>query len=137
LQGNKKYQGGSGDLADIMKTLPEKFNADFAVSHALKIRKAIQLENYYRFFKLYHIIPDLGQCILEPMLPTWRFRLLQRLVKACKPTLSVDFMTQCLGFLNIQDGVDFLQKAGAVLVQASNSSEKSGYIKKIILIKQF
>ena len=39
LQGNKKYQGGSADLADIMKALrPEAFSHP-AVAHALKVRR--------------------------------------------------------------------------------------------------
>jgi hypothetical protein len=39
LQGNKKYQGGSADLADIMAALrPEAF-AHPAVAHALKVRR--------------------------------------------------------------------------------------------------
>jgi hypothetical protein len=49
MQGNKKYQGGSADLAAIMKSLTPEMTADSDVQHALKIRKAIREENSCRF----------------------------------------------------------------------------------------
>ena len=118
LQGNKKYQGGSGDLLDIMKQITPKQYENEAVIHALDLRKCIQQENYYRFFQLLHSTPDLGNFILEPMLNNWRFAFLQRLCKACKPSvkLSVDFIVKAMGFRSIQEGLMFLQKANCVLM---------------------
>ena len=63
--------------------------------------------------------PNLGNCILEPMVRTWRFGFLQRLVKACKPTISVDYVAHALGFMSTEEGVAFIKKANAVLVPSS------------------
>ena len=122
LQGNEKYSGGSGDLAYIMMGLSDANTADAYVQHALAIRKAIQLENYHTFFKLYKQTPNLGKCILEPMLDTWRFRSLQRIAKAVKPQVSVAHLAKELGFDDIEDAIEFLRKVGGVLVPSPTAS---------------
>ena len=118
LQGNKKYQGGSGDLLDIMKQITPAQHEHEAVGHALEIRRCIQQENYYRFFQMLHTTPNLGNFILEPMINNWRFAFLQRLIKACKASirLSVDFIVKAMGFLSVQEALLFLKKANCVLI---------------------
>jgi hypothetical protein len=61
------------------------------------------------------------------MLPTWRFALLQRLIKACKPTISADYISATLGFTNIEDGIEFLRKAGAVLIPKSPEGDDGNF----------
>lgn len=53
------------------------------------------------------------------MLPTWRFALLQRLVMSCKPSICADYVCSVLGFSSIDEGIEFLRKAGAVLISRS------------------
>lgn len=74
LQGNKKYQNGSSDLIFIISRLKPSALIDPAVSHALKIRKAIQMDNYHAFFQLYKETPNHGNYILNTMLDTWRLQ---------------------------------------------------------------
>ncbi len=118
LQGNKKYQGGSGDLLDIMKQITSMQYQHEAVKHALDVRKCIQQENYYRFFQLLHTTPNLGNFILEPMINNWRFVFLQRLIRACRASvkLSVDFIVKSMGFMSLPEGLIFLKKANCVLI---------------------
>eukprot|EP01035_Chromulina_nebulosa_P017096 gene17096-22609_t len=59
LQGNKKYQNGSQDLAYILMSLTPEAKKNEAVSHALKIREAIKQENYHRFQLLYQLTPNM------------------------------------------------------------------------------
>jgi hypothetical protein len=74
LQGNKKYQHGSSDLIYIISRLEPSAFIDPAIAHALKIRKAIQMDNYHAFFQLYKETPYHGNYILNTMLDTWRLQ---------------------------------------------------------------
>jgi hypothetical protein len=57
------------------------------------------------------------------MLPTWRFTLLQRLVVSCKPSICADFVCSVLGFTSVDEGIEFLRRAGAVLISRSEQAE--------------
>ena len=44
----------------MLKTLTEEEKAQEPVEHALKMRQALNLGNYARFFKLYRVAPNKG-----------------------------------------------------------------------------
>jgi hypothetical protein len=95
---------------------PEAF-LDPAVAHALAVRKAIQLENYHRFFVLYRDTPNLGIFIMDLMLDTRRLQALKTICRGYKPAVSVDFVVSELVFDSTEEGEEFLERAGCVLVQ--------------------
>jgi hypothetical protein len=95
------------------------------VIHALDIRRALLQENYHRFFVLYKTTPDLGNCILDLMVGAYRFRTLQRIFRAYKPSIEESFVIQELGFESQEAGKEFLASAGCVCVAASSSSQLS------------
>ena len=68
----------SFDNSIVFMTL---LNRDAAVSHALDVRKAIQFDNYHKFFKLYKCTPNLGVCILDLLVDNCRLQALQRICK--------------------------------------------------------
>jgi SAC3/GANP family len=90
---------------------------DPAVSHALQVRACIHLDNYHRFFQLYKHTPNLGNCILDMMIDARRLHALQRVCRAYKPSVPVDFIVQELAFESGEEGEDIMRKAGCVLEQ--------------------
>ncbi len=115
LTANKKYTGGSSDLAHIMAGMKTEALEDPAVTHAMNIRKAIQQDNYHRFFVLYQTTPNMGNYILDLMIDTWRVQSLQKIVKAYKPSVSVAFVLKELAMYNEEEGLAFLRKTGCCL----------------------
>ena len=155
LLGNKKYHSGGSDLAFIMQFLLPR--ADLcenpAIQHALKVRQAVRTDNYYAFFQLYKTTPNMGNCILDMMIDSFRLMTLQRICKSYKPTVEASFVATQLGFELTHTpllsphakkprfqketpsvGIEFLKKAGCILVRsveqettaAVNHSDSSG-----------
>jgi hypothetical protein len=87
--------------------------------HAMNIRRALLQENYHRFFVLHKTTPDLGNCILDLMAGPYRFKTLQRMFKAYKPSVEEDFVLQELGFEDKDSGVTFLESSGCLAVAGS------------------
>ena len=90
---------------------------DPAVSHALKIRQALQQDNYYRFFKLYRETPNMGTYILDLMLDNWRVLSLQKMCKGYKPEVPATYVMEQLAFTDPAIGEDFMRKVGCILVK--------------------
>lgn len=128
LTANKKYTLGSCDLAFTMQGLTEEALKDANVTHAMQIRRAIQQDNYHRFFSLYRETPNMGNYILDLMIDTWRVQALQKIVKAYKPSISAAFVVNELAFYSEEEGLLFLRKTGCILVAVSTecgSTEES------------
>lgn len=117
LLGNKKYQRGSADILDTMACLTEEQCSDPGVRHALEVRQAVQTDNYYRFYRLYKQTPNLGNCILDLMIETWRLLTVQKLARVYKPKLEVAFIADCLQLQSEQECADFLASIGGIVVQ--------------------
>lgn len=91
---------------------------DPAVAHALQVRQSVQLDNYHKFFRLYHDTPNLGNHILDLMTDNKRLLALQKVVRSYKPTVPVTFVTAMLNFDDEEEGIEFLKKAGCILEDA-------------------
>lgn len=98
-------------------------NRDIAVRHALLMRKATVDDNYYRFFLLYRETPNLGNFILDQTLDNWRIKALQRMMKAYRPSLDVNFVLQSLEFDSPEEGTEFLSKVGVVYMKSERGEE--------------
>ena len=85
---------------------------DPAVQHALKVRRAVQQDSYHDFFELYKVVPNMGMCILKPMLDTVRLQALHRIYRSYKPAVPVEFVAKELGFLDVKSAVEFLTMTG-------------------------
>ena len=106
--------GGSTGLQKILRELSTGQQGP-AVSHALRIRKALAMTDYHLFFSLYGTTPNLGVHIMEKLLKTMRVGALKRIVKAYRPTISLSFVLRELLFDTDEVGVAFLQACGVVL----------------------
>jgi hypothetical protein len=83
---------------------------------ALAIRKAVDTENFHEFFQLYCKLPSLGKCILNLKLNSWRVQFLQRIVKAFRPQVELNFVLKELLLPLNEEGVAFLKTCGVVFI---------------------
>jgi hypothetical protein len=136
LTGNKKYDGGSSDLFKIMLHLTPQQRVDACIAHALKVRIAVADCDYHAFFRLQETCPNLGAYLMDMMIGSVRATGLQCMVRAYKPSLSVEFMLQELGLgidgkVDVKEGVAWLKNCGCKL----NDDESMVLTKDSILIE--
>jgi len=118
LLGNKKYEGGSSDLFDIMLSLNPEQRKHHMIDYALKVRSAVADSNYHIFFRLQNNAPTPSMAFLiDYLVPGVRFWALQRVCKAYKPSISIEFVLFELGFKKEQigHGLKWLESCGCVL----------------------
>jgi hypothetical protein len=66
-------QGIRYDMEDLLKNLDK---SKFEISHAVKVYKSLNEYNYFEFFKLYKIAPNMASYLIEPFLPKLRMKAL-------------------------------------------------------------
>lgn len=79
------------ELTDRQKQAP-------AIAHALQVRQALALSNYYRFFLLYQTAPNMGGYLMDFYLKRERFYALTIICKSYRPTVKVGFLATLLAF---------------------------------------
>ncbi|KAL3758053.1 hypothetical protein ACHAWU_002986 [Discostella pseudostelligera] len=68
------------------------------IHHALLVRAAVADSNYHQFFQLQDMAPNMGNYLMDKLIPSVRQGALQRICKAYRPSVSVSFVLQELGF---------------------------------------
>lgn len=63
-----------------------------------KVRAAVADSNYHQFFQLQDMAPNMGNYLMDKLIPSVRQGALQRICKAYRPSVSVSFVLQELGF---------------------------------------
>lgn len=106
--------------------------SDAAVAHALKVRQAIQLENYHRFFQLYQQTPNMGTYILDLFVDSLRAACLQKMCKSYKPSLEVGFVTRVLAFDEEALAIAFMRKLGCVVTAALETASPAAAISTVV-----
>ena len=76
---------------------------DVKVRFALQVREAIALCDSTRVSRLYSEAPDMGQALLDIVMPKVRLTGLKVLLKAYLPNLPVKSVAQRLGFTALDD----------------------------------
>jgi len=118
--GNKKYEGGSSDLFKIMLSLTLEQRGDPCIAHALEVRAAVAEFDYHAFFTLLKACPSKHATFLMKFLvPNVRYWALQRICKAYRPSVSLNFVLQELGFDSdgVEKGKTWLESCGVVMTQ--------------------
>lgn len=69
----------------------------------LQVREAVCTDDYAAFFRLYAAAPGMGRALLDMFVGVVRWRALNLLVRAFKPSLGVDFVARLLGFVARRD----------------------------------
>lgn len=85
------------DLMKQMEELEVHPEGD-AVEHALAVRASLAQGNYHRFFQLYHTAPNLSGYLMDLFLERERLSTLQKLCKAYRPSLPLEFVIDTCGF---------------------------------------
>lgn len=132
LTGNKKYEGGSSDLFDIMLSLTLEQKKDKSIAHALKVRSAVADFNYHIFFRLQNDCPTPEMVyLMDYLVPIVRLFALHRICKAIRPDVSVEFVLSELGFEKdeFEHGAQWLESCGCVLSKDRESVQtKDGVV---------
>lgn len=89
-----------------------------AVVHALEVRRAVQSDNFVRFFKLYKETPNLGNFLLDLMLYSWRLQAAIKIVKSYKPSVELSFVSKLLGFTTADECEVFLKESGCQFIRS-------------------
>lgn len=105
LSGNRKYEGGSSDIFKIMLQLTPEQRNDECIHHALLVRAAVAENDYHKFFQLQDTAPNMGDYLMDKIVPSVRQSALQRICKAYRPSVDAKFVLKELGFdmLNRQE----------------------------------
>ena len=68
------------------------------IVHALKVMRAVRLDNYHQFTHLHRTTPNMGNKLLDLMIDNTRLQYLSRLCKSHKPTVPVSYIATELGY---------------------------------------
>ncbi|KAL6074489.1 Leukocyte receptor cluster member 8 [Balamuthia mandrillaris] len=114
------YSNNAAEITQIMAQLdPGLRNHEF-VSHALKVREAMALSNYYSFFRLYQSVPNMGVYIMDLFVDEMRLSALRIICKAYRPSMPVKIVKKELAFSSMKQCVKFLRTRKAVITRNSD-----------------
>ena len=107
---------GSGIFKILLSLSPDQ-TRDPAISHACKVREAVAVGDYLAFFRLHKDVPNLGKYLMDRIAPTMRYRALQRMAKAYRPSVDLSFCLQNLGFVESSSvaGKEWLTSCGGII----------------------
>lgn len=85
-------------IKEIYKTRKEIKEKHFEIGHAWKVMKAINSNNYFEFFKLYKIAPNMGSYLMDPFLPRLRIKALQQVALGYYTEVNLSFLSSKLAY---------------------------------------
>ena len=99
-------------MALVNKKFPYKKKKRFPIEieHAVSTLKALNEVNYFSFFKLYNVAPNMGCYLIEPFLPRLRIKALQTIAYGYYSQIKLDYVREKLSFDNIDECVQFLEE---------------------------
>ena len=68
------------------------------LTHALRVRAALSLSNYHRFFQLYREAPNMAGYLMDAHVPRQRISALTVICRAYRPSISVGYLEGLLAF---------------------------------------
>ena len=99
------------EMANIVKLVKKKYKTmPIEIEHAMKILKGINEPNYFYFFKMYLISPNMGGKLIEPFLPRIRIKALLTIAFGYYSEVSIDWIWDKLGFREKEECVKFLEE---------------------------
>ncbi|KAJ2789708.1 hypothetical protein GGI18_002244 [Coemansia linderi] len=102
------YTRNKSDINTALAAMAPTDKQDPAVRHALGVRHALATGNYFRYFQLYASAPNMGGYLMDNFADRERCSALQKMCRAYRPRLSLDFITQSLAFDTTEECAKFL-----------------------------
>lgn len=99
-------------MALVNKKFPYKKKKRFPleIEHAVKTLKALNEVNYFSFFKLYNVAPNMGCSLIEPFLPRLRIKALQTIAYGYYSQIKLEYVREKLSFDDIDECIQFLEE---------------------------
>ncbi len=81
------------------------------------VRAAVADNDYHKFFQLQDIAPNMGDYLMDKIVPSVRQGALQRICKAYRPSVSAEFVLKELGFdtkspEEVEGGMEWMASCG-------------------------
>ncbi|XP_030383549.1 leukocyte receptor cluster member 8 homolog [Scaptodrosophila lebanonensis] len=86
------------DITTVLRSITTDQHENPAIAHALQFRSAWSLGNYCKLFQLYKTAPLMSGHMIEWFLERERKCALRAIIKAYRPNLSIDYVTNILAF---------------------------------------
>ncbi|KUF79823.1 Leukocyte receptor cluster member 8 [Phytophthora nicotianae] len=118
----KKGDSNAGQLGmyNVLGMVTPRLRADPTIAHALRVRQAVAMNDYHRFFKLYVDAPNMAGYLMDVMVPAIRLSALRAMCKAYRPTLPVQYIRDELK-LEGKAGKAFIRQSGIAFVKGDKS----------------
>ncbi|KAJ2616942.1 hypothetical protein H4S08_000540 [Coemansia sp. RSA 1365] len=116
------YTRNKGDINAALAAMTPSEKENPAVEHALGIRAAMAAGNYHRFFKLYLATPNMGGYLIDKFIARERCAALQKMCKAFRPKIDVNFITKELAFDGVGECKKFLTNLNITISEGKPQS---------------
>ncbi|XP_067259413.1 leukocyte receptor cluster member 8 homolog isoform X1 [Chanodichthys erythropterus] len=115
------FTKNSGDLTTELVYLTPELRADPCVAHALELRTAWALGNFYRFFKLYQKAPRMAAYLIDKFAERERNLALRAILKTFRPSVPVEYVQSSLAFPDLDSCLAFLAGLGVTFTPSDPS----------------
>ncbi|KAJ2255227.1 hypothetical protein GGI13_001723, partial [Coemansia sp. RSA 455] len=102
------YTRNKSDINMALAAMAPTDKQDPVVQHALGVRHALATGNYFRYFQLYATAPNMGGYLMDNFVDRERCSALQKMCRAYRPRLSLEFIAQSLAFDTTEECTKFL-----------------------------
>ncbi|KAF2762983.1 hypothetical protein EJ05DRAFT_491169 [Pseudovirgaria hyperparasitica] len=99
-------------MNDVLADLTATDKQQPAVAHALKVRSALALGNYHKFFQLYLDTPNMGAYLMDMFIQRERLAAMANIMKGHGSSLRIRYITEELGFESDHECAQFISDFG-------------------------
>lgn len=98
------------ELQLTLSRLTRESCLNIVIDHALKVRRAWSLDNYYKLFTLYKNSPAMSSKIMDWFIERERKKALKIIMASYRPNVPMSFVSQQLAFDSIDEFTEFSNK---------------------------
>lgn len=124
------YIKNNSDAMKLVASLAPEQKASEDVQFAVKVFNSWSSGNYYQFFKLYLEAPKMSGYLMDSYVQRERNESMKKLMKAYKPSVSVEKVAMILGYPDVETTLVYLDDLG---VQYMNGAKTAIDCKKTVI----